>query len=114
MERDPKAFLWHARDAAALIAQFTAGKIFRDFDQDPLLRSAVERQFEIIGEALSQFAKFDSTAAAQIPDLRDIIAFRNILVHGYAAIDNERVWGIIAKDLPRLQAALEGLLGSSN
>lgn len=113
MGRDPKAFLWHARDAAELIAEFTAGKSFADFDQDALLRSAVERQFEIIGEALGQFAKLDPATAAKIANLRDIIAFRNLLIHGYAGIDNERVWRIVEEDLPRLRTDLSELLGKA-
>ena len=53
-----------------------------------MLRSAVERQFEIVGEALSQLAKAAPELAAQIPDLPRIVAFRNILRHGYAVVDN--------------------------
>jgi len=112
LERDPKAFLWDAREAAALIAQFTAGKSLADYDRDKLVRSAVERQFEIIGEALSNLAKIDPASAAKIAELRDVIAFRNILVHGYATIDNERVWRVVQDDLTRLQSDLTGLLGS--
>lgn len=112
MERDPKAFLWHAREAAALIEEFTAGKSFADFDGDKLLRSAVERQFEIIGEALSSLAKVDPAIAAKITELRDVVAFRNILIHGYAVINNERVWRVVQEDLPRLQRELSGLLSA--
>jgi uncharacterized protein with HEPN domain len=113
LERDPKAFLWDAREAAALIAEFTAGKLFADFNGDKLLRSAVERQFEIIGEALGNLAKLDPVLAAKITDLREAIAFRNILVHGYAAIDNERVWRVIERDLPRLEKQIRELLSSA-
>ena len=60
----------------------TAGRNFAEFDTDPMLRSAVERQFEIIGEALGTLARVDATIAARIPVLRDIVAFRNILIHG--------------------------------
>jgi uncharacterized protein with HEPN domain len=52
-----------------------------------MLRSAVERQFEIIGEALSQLAKIDPAVAARIPDLRRIVGFRNVLIHGYDRMD---------------------------
>jgi uncharacterized protein with HEPN domain len=48
--RDPKSFLWDARGAATAITGMTAGKSFADFDSDLVLRSAVERQFEILGE----------------------------------------------------------------
>jgi uncharacterized protein with HEPN domain len=49
--------------------------------------------------------------AAKITDLRDVIAFRNILIHGYAVLDNARVWRVVEKDLPRLRAELSALLG---
>jgi uncharacterized protein with HEPN domain len=111
LERDPKAFLWHASQAATLIEQFTTAKSFADFDTDVLLRSAVERQFEIIGEALSNLVKIDPVSAAKITELRDVVAFRNILIHGYAVIDNERVWRVVQEDLPRLQSELSALLG---
>ena len=66
-----------------------------------MLRSAVERQFEIIGEALGTLARVDATIAARIPELRDIVAFRNILIHGYAILDRARVWRVVEDDLPR-------------
>ena len=86
MRRDRKSLLWDAGDAAKAIADMTAGKSFADFDNDLVLRSAVERQFEILGEALNRLDRLDAALAAQIPDLRQIVAFRNILIHGYASI----------------------------
>lgn len=88
----------------------TAGKSFADFDNDLVLRSAVERQFEILGEALGQLARLDAALAAKIPDLRQIVAFRNILIHSYALIDRARVWHTAQDDLPSLRAALDDLL----
>ena len=92
MKREPKTLLWDAREAADAIVAMTTGKTFGDFDRDIVLRSAVERQFEIVGEALARLARDDAATAAKIPDLRDIVAFRNILIHGYAVIDRARVW----------------------
>jgi uncharacterized protein with HEPN domain len=110
LKRDPKTLLWDAREAANAIAVMTAGKSFADFDGDIVLRSAVERQCEIAGEALRQLARADAAVAAKIPDLREIVAFRNILIHGYAVIDRTRVWRAVQKDLPLLHAILDGLL----
>lgn len=76
MRRDPKSLLWDAREAANAIVAMTAGKSFADFDGDIVLRSAVERQFEILGEALGRLARLDAALAARIPDLRQIVAFR--------------------------------------
>jgi uncharacterized protein with HEPN domain len=92
------------------VADMTAGKSFTDFNSDLVLRSAVERQFEILGEALRQLARLDATLAARIPDLRQIVAFRNVLIHGYALIDSARVWRTVQDDLPALRVILDDLL----
>jgi uncharacterized protein with HEPN domain len=110
MRRDPRAFLWDAQKAAEAIADFTRGKMYDAFAQDLLLRSAVERQFEIVGEALGQLAKHQPDMAARIPDLPRIIAFRNILIHGYATIDRELVRRVIHENLPELRVILAELL----
>lgn len=65
MRRDPKSLLWDAREAAAAIDTMTAGKSFADFDSDLVLRSAVERQFEILGEALNRLDRLDPTLGAK-------------------------------------------------
>ena len=91
----------------------TVGKSFTDFDSDLVLRSAVERQFEILGEALNRLDRLDAALATRIPDLRQIVAFRNILIHGYASVDRARVWRAVQDDLPPLRATLDDLLGES-
>jgi uncharacterized protein with HEPN domain len=73
----------------------TAGRSLADFDSNLILRSAVERQFEILGEALNGLDHVDATLAARIPDRRQIVAFRNILIHGYAVIDRAHVWRVV-------------------
>jgi uncharacterized protein with HEPN domain len=95
-----------------VIAAITMGKSFADFDRDIVLRSAVERQFEIIGEALAQLARIDAAMAQKVPDLRQIIAFRNLLIHGYATVDPARVWRVIEDNLPPLRTALAALLAA--
>ena len=57
MQRDPRACLWDVRQAAAAITEFTAGIDAAGYRASPLIRSAVERQFEIIGEALNRLLK---------------------------------------------------------
>ena len=59
-----------------------------------MAQAAVERKFEIIGEALNQLAKLDTALAARIPDLPQIIAFRNQLIHGYATVNVSTVWNV--------------------
>lgn len=69
-------YLYDIKQAAELIAGFTAGKAFADYGKEAMLRAAVEREFEIIGEALSQLSKLDSGTIAKISEHRRIIAFR--------------------------------------
>jgi uncharacterized protein with HEPN domain len=110
MRHDAKRYLFDVVQAAELIVQFIAGKTFQDYLNDPMLRAAVERKFEIIGEALAQLAKRDALAAARIAEHRQIIAFRNILVHGYADVDDQLVWDIAESKLADLRREVAALL----
>lgn len=110
MRRDARAYLTDARDAAALIRQFVQGRTLADYRADPMLRSAVERQFEIIGEALNQLVKTAPTLAERIPDLRRMVDFRNVLAHAYAIIDDALVWQAVQYNLPVLAQTVAALL----
>jgi len=114
MRLESKKYLFDIKQAACLLADFTQGKSFADFQDDPMLRSAVERQFEIIGEALTKLAKADQETAALITEHRRIIAFRNILIHGYAQIDERLVWGVLDSKLPTLSQEVTKLLGEES
>lgn len=81
MQLELKTYLYDIAEAGQLIATFTADKPFTDYERDAMLRSAVERQFEIIGEALTRLARLDQALAERITEYRRIIAFRNILAH---------------------------------
>ncbi|VBA60552.1 hypothetical protein LAUMK191_05580 [Mycobacterium attenuatum] len=113
MQPDPRKYLWDALRAAGFLRQFAAGKTFAEYEGDVLLRSAVERQFEIVGEALSQLAKSHADMAAQVPELPRIVAFRNILIHGYANVDDALVWQVLIDKLPQLEAAVRTMLAES-
>jgi uncharacterized protein with HEPN domain len=102
--------LWDASQAADRITRFVAGKTFQAYQADELLRSAVERQFEIIGESLAQLRSVDAETAASVPESARIVAFRNLLIHGYATVDDQIVWGVVEGSLPRLRDALKRLL----
>ena len=102
--------MWDVSQAVDRITRFVAGKTFQAYQADDLMRSAVERQFEIIGESLAQLSKLDSETAAMIPDLSRIVAFRNILIHGYATVDDKIVWGVVEGSLPQLRESLRRLL----
>lgn len=75
-----------------------------------MLRSAVERQFEIAGEALAQLSKMDRELAARVPDAANAIGFRNVLIHGYAKVDNAIVWQAATRDLPTLRSEIDALI----
>lgn len=110
MPRDSRAFLWDVRQAADNIAAFIRGKTEKEYSADALLHSAVERQLEIIGEALNQLDKSAPKTAARIPHLRQIVGLRNILIHGYAVVKHDLVWRSVREDLPQLRATVDGLL----
>jgi uncharacterized protein with HEPN domain len=112
MRLEARKYLLDIQVAADRIGRFTRGKSFEQYLADEMLRSAVERQFGIAGEALSRLAKDDSTVAAAIPDYGKIVAFRNILIHGYASVDDRIVWGVIENYLAQLRAAVQSLLDS--
>lgn len=111
MQRDPRAFLWDVREAGLAIQGFIAGVDFGAYADSPLLHSAVERKFEIIGEALSQLAKLDPALASRIPETAQIVAFRNLLIHGYAVVEHARVWRIAHESLPGILVKVHALLG---
>ena len=98
------------RDAVAFIRQATDGKSLEVYRVDRMLRQAVERNFEIIGEAVGRLARLDPETAARIGDHPQIIAFRNVLIHGYDLIDDAQVWGVVTQDLPRLEQQVTELL----
>ena len=110
MQRDPRAFLWDVRESALAIQQFTAGMDAAAYAGNAMAQAAVERKFEIIGEALGQLAKADASMAARIPDLPQIVAFRNQLIHGYATVNVGTVWNITQNALPVLLSAVHSLL----
>lgn len=111
MRRDPRAYLWDARQAAERVVQFVTGRTWEEYQADALLRSAVERQFEIVGEALNKLRQADARVAAEITDLPRIVAFRNVLIHGYATIDDQLVWEIATERAGPLVETLNRLLG---
>lgn len=110
MQRDPRAFLWDVRESALAIQAFTAGMDAAAFAANEMAQSAVERKFEIIGEARNQLAKLDAALAARIPDLSKIVAFRNQLIHGYATVNINTVWNVTQNALQPLLGAVQILM----
>lgn len=110
MRLEARKYLFDTQEAANLASQFTAGKTFADYEADAMLRLAVERAFSILGEALVQLARVDEESALRISGFRSIVAFRNILIHAYAHIDDRIVWGIVESRLPVLLREIAALI----
>ncbi len=110
MPRDLRKYLYDIDQACLLLKEFTGGKSFADYSTDAMLRSAVERQFEIIGEALGQALRTEPTLELKISHCARIIAFRNRLFHGYAAVSDELVWGVVQTHLDRLHREVSELM----
>lgn len=102
MRPESAAFLSDVQDSALRIAVFIVGLDEDTYACSELHRSAVERQLEIIGEALNSVRKVDPTTAARIPELVRIIGLRNILAHGYAVVDDTVVWDAASRRVPDL------------
>lgn len=110
MAPEAATYIWDAIGAAERVMRFSGGKSFADYLNDELLRSGIERQFEILGEALSQLRKCAPEVANNIADLPRAVALRNILIHAYADVDSVVVWGVVEKHLGPLLQNLKTLL----
>jgi uncharacterized protein with HEPN domain len=109
MDNEIKKYLFDIQESIDSIENFLGNK--RDFNiymADKMLRRAVEREFEIIGEAMSKIKKLDSTI--EITSKRQIIDMRNRVIHGYDKIDDEIIWGTIVRHLPILKIEIANLL----
>ncbi len=87
MQRDARAFLWDVHECAEAVTGSLRGRTLAEFLAERTLRSAVERELAVIGEALNQLGRVDPALAVRIPGRAGAIGMRNVLVHGYAAID---------------------------
>lgn len=94
--------LWDAVNAGEAIEDFIGPRSRSDYANDRLLRSAVERQCEIIGEALRRIALIDTALADRISERQRIVDFRNAIAHGYDSIDDDIVWQAAKEKLPTL------------
>lgn len=110
MQLEVLKYLYDMEQACGLLSSFLEGRTFADYEADAMLRSAVERQLMVVGEALNRLRRIAPDLLTFITDSRRIIAFRNILVHGYDVIRNEVVWGILDSDLSTLTNEVSALL----
>lgn len=87
---------------------FGEKRVFADYVKNDMLQKAVERQIEIIGEAVNKLSKITPTVS--ISNARRIVDTRNYVIHGYDKVSNEIIWGIVIKHLPKLKQEVEDLL----
>lgn len=110
MRREARKYLTDVQRAADSILSFTNGRDLAAYRSDALLRAAVERQFEIIGEAMVQLARTDQGTAQRVTDYRRIIGLRNVLIHRYGDVDDRLVWDIVQSRVGRLRDEVTRLL----
>ena len=110
MKPEAQTFAQDILHHADIIQNILADKTFDDYANDIVIRSAVERQFSIIGEAMNGIANHDPSSAEKITAYPRIIAFRNILIHRYSQVDDEIVWDIAQSYLPTLITEVTTLL----
>jgi uncharacterized protein with HEPN domain len=110
MNNRSNKLLFDVLTACREITSFLTGKTRDDYLKDSLLRRAVERDLEIVGEAMSQLRALDAGTFARIPEGSRIIGMRNRLIHTYTDVSDEIVWDTARHDLPELQRVVEEML----
>lgn len=105
-----KAHIWDALQAAEAALSFVEGIDEERFHNNLLVRSAVERQLEILGEALNRLRRTDPEVADTVPHIHKIIAMRNVLAHEYGVVDYSLVWSVVSKRVEPLIIILTNLL----
>jgi len=109
MPRSTAAYVADIIDACDAVAEVLAGADLETYRARRSIRSSVEREFTIIGEAIGALSRRDPALAARISHARLIVGFRNRLVHEYPQIDDEAVYAIAQHDAPVLRAECSAL-----
>ncbi len=112
MQHDAEKYLVDILDAANDIAVFSEGMSYDEYQESKLVRAAIERKFEIIGEAMSRLSKESPETVGEIREFEKIIAFRNLVIHGCDIVSAPIVWDIIQSKLPSLVDDVKKLINS--
>ena len=110
MQHDVDKLIFDIRTAAHDIQQFVTGLSFDEYHANKLVKAAVERKFEVIGEAMNRLANLSPDVAATIREHEKIISFRNLVIHGYDVVSDPIVWDVIQNKLPLLIEDVDKLL----
>ena len=107
--RSLKKYLYDVQQSIISIYEYLGEKRdFFEYERNKQLRRAVERELEIIGEAVNHLLDLDESIA--IDNARRIVDLRNFVIHGYDKVDNVIIWGVISRDLPKLKEQVDRLL----
>lgn len=102
MKREIKKYFFDIKVSIDSINDYLGSdRNFFEYQKNKLLRRGIEREIEIIGEAMSRILKIDPTM--RIQNARQIVDTRNWVIHGYDKVDDVIIWGIISKNLPELE-----------
>jgi len=111
MDNEIKKYLYDIHDSICSIEDYLGvQRNFNVYMENKMLRRAVEREFEIIGEAMNRIDKLKPDIS--ISDKHQIISMRNRVIHGYDKIDDGIIWGTIVRHLPALKVEIERILNS--
>ncbi|HBR94436.1 MAG TPA: hypothetical protein DEA90_09760 [Opitutae bacterium] len=111
MNETSLTYFYDALIASRAIQSFCSEHSFDDYCSNDLLSSAVERKFEIIGEALNRIKKTSPEDLSAISNWPAIIGFRNILAHTYDHVEEAVIWGIVTQQIPKFILELEAING---
>ena len=103
------AYLWDMLEAAQTIEQLSGGMDFAKYSEDRRTQLAIERSLEIIGEAAGRVSTVFRDTHTEIP-WRQIIGQRNVLIHEYGEIKQERIWKVVEENIPQLIKMLKPLV----
>lgn len=108
-KKSVKKYLYDVQQSVDSIFEYLGEKRdFFEYERNKLLRRAVERELEIIGEAVKHLLELDENIC--IDKARRIVDLRNFVIHGYDKVDNVIIWGILSKDLPKLKQQVDALM----
>jgi uncharacterized protein with HEPN domain len=108
--RNPKKYLYDIINCSEFVLELTKGKTVDDYKKDRVFRSALERELQIIGEAMLQLDRVSPETVEEISEHRSIIGFRHVLVHGYDSLDPDTVWNVVETKIAILLKQAKALL----
>jgi len=107
MKIEARQRLLDVLEACRAVERFTKGKDFAAYQHDEMLRAAVERKLEVIGEAFTKLEHVEPDLAEKFPELRKIVGLRNRIIHGYDSVDDEILWDVVHNKVPGLRRQVE-------